>query len=99
LSWWLVFYCDTLAPRQRGLQMKRPFRFFLRRLDADKASEIDFGMAEIMDLPVRALQLDAGLRQPGIERRLQLWPDKSIGSQSPTARMPNPCQYRKRLDH
>jgi hypothetical protein len=34
-----------------------------------------------------------------IERRLHLWPDKSLGSESLDGRMPNPAKYLKRLDH
>jgi hypothetical protein len=38
-------------------------------------------------------------KELGMEKRLHLWPDKSLGSQFLAARMPNPEKYLKRLEH
>lgn len=38
-------------------------------------------------------------RELRIEKRLHLWPDKSLGSQALADRMPNPSKYLKRLQH
>ena len=38
-------------------------------------------------------------KELGVEQRLHLWPDKSLGSQALADRMPNPQQYLKRLEH
>jgi DNA repair photolyase len=38
-------------------------------------------------------------RDLGIEERLHLWPDKSLGSQALIRRMPQPRKYAKRLEH
>jgi DNA repair photolyase len=38
-------------------------------------------------------------KELGIEKRLHLWPDKSLGSHSLASRMSNPRAYLKRLDH
>jgi DNA repair photolyase len=38
-------------------------------------------------------------RELGIEKRLHLWPDKALGSQSLAARMSNPSRYLRRLEH
>jgi hypothetical protein len=38
-------------------------------------------------------------RELGVEKRLHLWPDKSLGCQSLTDRMPNSARYLKRLRH
>src|SRR5207245_2107955 len=37
-------------------------------------------------------------KELGIEKRIHLWPDKSLGSQSLAGRMPNPGKYLKRLE-
>jgi len=52
------------------------------------------------DYAVNALHTVSELaRELGIENRLHLWPDKSLGSTSLAARMPNPGIYLKRLHH
>lgn len=38
-------------------------------------------------------------KELGVEGRLHLWPDKSLGSPSVARRMPNPGNYLKRLQH
>ena len=38
-------------------------------------------------------------KELGIEKRLHLWPDKSLGSQALANRMPNPRKYLERLEH
>ncbi|PYK99598.1 MAG: hypothetical protein DME19_08095, partial [Verrucomicrobia bacterium] len=38
-------------------------------------------------------------KQLGVEKRLHLWPDKSLGSRALANRMPNPRKYLKRLEH
>jgi DNA repair photolyase len=38
-------------------------------------------------------------KEIGISKRLHLWPDKSLGSQSLVERMPNPQRYQARLEH
>jgi hypothetical protein len=38
-------------------------------------------------------------KELGIVKRLHLWPDKSLGSQSLAGRMRDPGKYRKRLEH
>ena len=38
-------------------------------------------------------------KELGVEQRLHLWTDKSLGSQALADRMPNPQQYLKRLEH
>lgn len=38
-------------------------------------------------------------KELGIEKRLHLWPDKSLGSESLASRMQNPTKYLKRLQH
>jgi DNA repair photolyase len=38
-------------------------------------------------------------RELGVEQHLHLWPDKSLGSQSLTSRMPSPDKFIKRLEH
>jgi DNA repair photolyase len=51
------------------------------------------------DYAVNALHTVSELaRELGIENRLHLWPDKSLGSQSLADRMPNPRKYLKRLE-
>lgn len=37
-------------------------------------------------------------KELGIQKRLHLWPDKSLGNQSLVRRMPNPDKYLKRLE-
>ncbi len=51
------------------------------------------------DYAIHALHTVSELaRELGIEKRLHLWPDKSLGSQSVADRMPNPAKYLKRLE-
>ena len=38
-------------------------------------------------------------KEIGISKRLHLWPDKSLGSQSLVERMPKPQRYQARLEH
>jgi DNA repair photolyase len=52
------------------------------------------------DYAVKALHTVSRLaRKVGVEKHLHLWPDKSLGSQALSERMPNPQQYLKRLEH
>lgn len=52
------------------------------------------------DYAVKALGTVSRLAQElGVEDRLHLWPDKSLGSATLVERMPNPEQYAKRLHH
>ena len=52
------------------------------------------------DYAVNALHTVSKLaKELSIEKHLHLWPDKSLGSQSLAARMPNPRKYLKRLEH
>jgi DNA repair photolyase len=49
---------------------------------------------------VQALQTVLALaKETGLEKRLHLWPDKSLGNQAMARRMPNPSQYLRRLEH
>jgi DNA repair photolyase len=38
-------------------------------------------------------------KEAGLSKRLHLWPDKSLGSQSLVERMPKPQKYQERLEH
>ena len=52
------------------------------------------------DYAVQSLHTVSQLaKELGVEQRLHLWPDKSLGSQALADRMPNPQQYLKRLEH
>jgi DNA repair photolyase len=52
------------------------------------------------DYAVKSLQTVAELaKELGISKRLHLWPDKSLGSQSLVQRMPSPPKYQERLNH
>jgi DNA repair photolyase len=52
------------------------------------------------DYAVNALHAVSELaKELGVEKCLHLWPDKSLGSQALTNRMPNPRKYLKRLEH
>lgn len=52
------------------------------------------------DYAVNALHSVAELaKELGISKRLHLWPDKSLGSQSLAERMPDPRRYQERLEH
>ena len=52
------------------------------------------------DYAVNALHTVSQLaKELGISKRLHLWPDKSLGSQSLVQRMKKPHQYQKRLDY
>jgi DNA repair photolyase len=49
---------------------------------------------------VNALHMVSELaKEIGISKRLHLWPDKSLGSQSLVERMPKPQRYQARLEH
>ena len=52
------------------------------------------------DYAVGALHTVSRLaKELGLEKRLHLWPDKSLGSQALADRMRNPAKYLKRLEH
>jgi DNA repair photolyase len=52
------------------------------------------------DYAVNALHTVSEIaKELGIEKRLHLWPDKSLGSQSVANRMPDPGKYLRRLEH
>lgn len=52
------------------------------------------------DYAVNSLRMVSELaKEFGIEKRLHLWPDKSLGSRALVNRMPNPRKYLRRLDH
>jgi DNA repair photolyase len=52
------------------------------------------------DYAVNALHTVSELaKELGISKRLHLWPDKSLGSQSLIERMPKPQKYQERLEH
>ncbi len=52
------------------------------------------------DYAVEALGTVSKLaRELRIEKRLHLWPDKTLGSSALVSRMPRPAQYKQRLEH
>ena len=52
------------------------------------------------DYAVNALHTVSELaKELGLSKRLHLWPDKSLGSQSLVERMPKPQKYQARLEH
>src|SRR5437762_5931580 len=52
------------------------------------------------DYAVEALgTLSKLARELRIEKRLHLWPDKTLGSSALVSRMPRPAQYKQRLEH
>jgi len=82
---------DTLAPsggegRGEGVRILRTDVFATRESWQDYAINALHTVSELA-------------KELGIEKRLHLWPDKSLGSQSLADRMPNPGKYLKRLEH
>ena len=71
-----------------------------RALGVQLKTEVFATRERWQDYAVQSLHTVSQLaKELGIEKHLHLWPDKSLGSQALADRMPNPRQYRKRLEH